>query len=95
MKYDGRFIVAHCLIAFGVDGVSISGKAVTLSEEAEEVAGFFAALLETDHARDKTFRKNFFEDWLKVLKPRSRTWRNVTSDQCTNTLKFKRTRRSN
>ncbi|KAJ9111343.1 hypothetical protein QFC19_001111 [Naganishia cerealis] len=43
-------------------------KAVTLSNEAEEVAGFFAALLETDHAQDKTFRKNFFEDWLKVLK---------------------------
>lgn len=39
-----------------------------MSEEAEEVAGFFAALLETDHAQDKTFRKNFFEDWLKVLK---------------------------
>lgn len=47
---------------------SVVGKAVTLSEEAEEVAGFFAALLETDHAADKTFRKNFFEDWLKVLK---------------------------
>lgn len=45
-----------------------NGKAVTLSHEAEEVAGFFAALLETDHAQDKTFRKNFFEDWLKVLK---------------------------
>ncbi|GHJ84710.1 hypothetical protein NliqN6_1112 [Naganishia liquefaciens] len=45
-----------------------NGKAVTLSEEAEEVAGFFAALLETDHAQDKIFRKNFFEDWLKVLK---------------------------
>ncbi|KAI5454361.1 DNA topoisomerase 1 [Naganishia albida] len=44
------------------------GKSVTLSEEAEEVAGFFAALLETDHAADKIFRKNFFEDWLKVLK---------------------------
>jgi DNA topoisomerase IB len=44
------------------------GKSITLSEEAEEVAGFFAALLETDHAADKTFRKNFFEDWLKVLK---------------------------
>lgn len=25
-------------------------------------------MLETDHAQDKTFNKNFFEDWLKVLK---------------------------
>lgn len=25
-------------------------------------------MLETDHAQDKTFNKNFFDDWLKVLK---------------------------
>jgi DNA topoisomerase-1 len=46
----------------------VPGKSITLTPEAEEVAGFFAALLETDHAKDKTFRRNFFEDWLKVLK---------------------------
>ena len=34
----------------------------------EEVAGFFAAMLETDHAKDATFQKNFFDDWKKVLK---------------------------
>lgn len=33
----------------------------------EEVAGFYAAMLETEHAQDVTFNKNFFEDWLKVL----------------------------
>lgn len=38
-----------------------------LPQESEEVAGFYAAMLETDHAQDKTFNKNFFEDWLKVL----------------------------
>jgi DNA topoisomerase-1 len=35
--------------------------------ESEEVAGFYAAMLETEHAQDATFNKNFFEDWLKVL----------------------------
>ncbi|KAI6040294.1 DNA topoisomerase I [Pisolithus marmoratus] len=44
------------------------GREVDLPPESEEVAGFYAAMLETDHAKDKTFNKNFFEDWLKVLK---------------------------
>ncbi|KAG9316652.1 DNA topoisomerase I [Chiua virens] len=43
------------------------GKQVDLPAESEEVAGFYAAMLETDHAQDQTFNKNFFEDWLKVL----------------------------
>ena len=44
------------------------GKFVELSPESEEVAGFYGALLETDHAKDKVFNKNFFEDFLQVLK---------------------------
>ncbi|KAI9006293.1 hypothetical protein CLU79DRAFT_840896 [Phycomyces nitens] len=44
------------------------GKPITLSPEAEEVASFFAALLETDHAKNPTFQKNFFRDWQEVLK---------------------------
>lgn len=44
------------------------GKPVDLPPAAEEVAGFYAALLETDHAKDKTFNKNFFKDWQTVLK---------------------------
>ncbi|KAK7472817.1 DNA topoisomerase 1 [Stygiomarasmius scandens] len=43
------------------------GKEVDLPPESEEVAGFYAALLETDHAQDTTFNKNFFSDWKKVL----------------------------
>ncbi|KIJ67819.1 hypothetical protein HYDPIDRAFT_107329 [Hydnomerulius pinastri MD-312] len=43
------------------------GKEVDLPPESEEVAGFYAAMIETDHAQDKTFNKNFFDDWLKVL----------------------------
>ena len=36
--------------------------------ESEEVAGFYGAMLETDHAKDATFNKNFFDDFLKILK---------------------------
>ena len=43
------------------------GKSVSLPPPAEEVSGFYAALLETDHAKDETFNKNFFEDFITVL----------------------------
>ncbi|SCU81774.1 LAMI_0B07624g1_1 [Lachancea mirantina] len=42
-------------------------KPVDLPPQAEEVAGFFAALLESDHAKNPVFQKNFFEDFLEVL----------------------------
>ncbi|KAF9524043.1 hypothetical protein CPB83DRAFT_861979 [Crepidotus variabilis] len=45
-----------------------NGKSVDLPPEAEEVAGFYAALLESDHAKDKTFNSNFFGDWQTVMK---------------------------
>lgn len=45
-----------------------NGKPVDLPLEAEEVAGFFGAMVETDHAKNPTFQKNFFEDFCKVLK---------------------------
>lgn len=41
---------------------------MNLSPASEEVAGFYAALLETEHAQDATFNKNFFDDWKRVLK---------------------------
>ncbi|KAJ7218027.1 DNA topoisomerase I [Mycena pura] len=45
-----------------------NGKELDLPPAAEEVAGFYAALLESDHAQDATFNKNFFDDWKIVLK---------------------------
>src|SRR5271163_4563208 len=36
------------------------GKPVDLPPESEEVAGFFAAMLDTDHAKNETFQANFF-----------------------------------
>lgn len=43
------------------------GVALTLPPESEEVAGFFGAMIETDHAKDETFRANFFRDFKAVL----------------------------
>jgi len=40
---------------------------LTLPPESEEVAGFFAAMLETDHARDEKFRENFFRDFQAMV----------------------------
>lgn len=44
------------------------GKAVDLPVKAEEVAGFYAALLGSDHTKNPVFQKNFFHDFLQVLK---------------------------
>ncbi|GAA6032621.1 hypothetical protein JCM8097_004843 [Rhodosporidiobolus ruineniae] len=44
------------------------GKPVELPPEAEEVASFFAAILETDYVKNPTFVKNFFHDWQGVMK---------------------------
>ncbi|KAJ7703153.1 DNA topoisomerase I [Mycena rosella] len=44
------------------------GKELDLPPASEEVATFYAALIETDHAQDATFNKNFFDDWKIVLK---------------------------
>ncbi|KAJ7579162.1 hypothetical protein C8J56DRAFT_964969 [Mycena floridula] len=45
-----------------------NGKTVDLPPASEEVAGFYAAMIETEHAQDTVFNKNFFDDWKTVLK---------------------------
>ena len=58
---------------------------VELPPDAEEVAGFYAALLETDHGKNPVFQKNFFHDFLKVLKECGGTLNGVkieTFDKC-------------
>ncbi|KAF7351246.1 DNA topoisomerase I [Mycena sanguinolenta] len=45
-----------------------NGKELDLPPAAEEVAGFYAALSESEHAESALFNKNFFEDWKAVLK---------------------------
>ncbi|BGP08828.1 DNA topoisomerase 1 [Rhodotorula toruloides] len=48
--------------------MNYDGKPVELAPEAEEVASFFAAILETDYVKNPVFVRNFFDDWQKVLK---------------------------
>ena len=44
------------------------GNDVQLPPEAEEVATFFGAMLETEHVKKPVFVSNFFEDFREVLK---------------------------
>jgi DNA topoisomerase-1 len=44
------------------------GVPITLSLDAEEVAGFFGAMLETPHAAIAKFRENFFNDFQEIVK---------------------------
>lgn len=65
--------LSHCGVLFPPEYVphgiqmKYDGKPVTLTPEAEEVASFFAALLESDHGKNPTFQKNFFSDFREVL----------------------------
>ena len=42
------------------------GEHVLLSPGAEEVAGFYARMLEHEYTTKEVFNKNFFKDWRKV-----------------------------
>ncbi|AMD20144.1 HCL007Cp [Eremothecium sinecaudum] len=53
------------------------GKPVDLPPQAEEVAGFFGGLLESDHAKNPVFQKNFFKDFLDVLNENGGTRNNI------------------
>ncbi|XP_074030808.1 DNA topoisomerase 1 isoform X2 [Leptinotarsa decemlineata] len=48
------------------------GKEVQLSQDAEEVAGFYAKMLEHDYTTKEVFNKNFFKDWRKVMTEKER-----------------------
>ncbi|XP_021465187.2 DNA topoisomerase 1 [Oncorhynchus mykiss] len=43
------------------------GKQMKLSPEAEEVATFFAKMLDHEYTTKDTFQKNFFKDWRKEM----------------------------
>lgn len=43
------------------------GKPIDLPPESEEVATFFAAMLDTEHAQNDVFQSNFFKDWQDIL----------------------------
>ncbi|KAJ1532421.1 DNA topoisomerase 1, partial [Nowakowskiella sp. JEL0078] len=58
------------------------GKAISLEPEAEEVATFWAELVNTDHAKKEVFRNNFFADFLKVCKAQNTDCPIKTFDKC-------------
>ncbi|CAG9566701.1 unnamed protein product [Danaus chrysippus] len=43
------------------------GKVVRLSQDSEEVAGFYARMLDHDYTTKTVFNTNFFNDWRKVM----------------------------
>nr|XP_020644887.1 DNA topoisomerase 1 isoform X2 [Pogona vitticeps] len=45
------------------------GKVMKLSPKAEEVATFFAKMLDHEYTTKEVFRKNFFKDWRKEMTP--------------------------
>ena len=49
-----------------------------LSQNAEEIAGFYAKMLEHDYTTKPIFNKNFFKDWRKV-----RSYSTPQNDQIT------------
>lgn len=48
------------------DHFFLLGKVMKLSPKAEEVATFFAKMLDHEYTTKEIFRKNFFKDWRKV-----------------------------
>lgn len=44
-----------------------NGQRVDLKPEAEEVAGFFGAMINTQHAENEVFQQNFFSDFQKII----------------------------
>ncbi|XP_060517379.1 DNA topoisomerase I, mitochondrial isoform X1 [Cylas formicarius] len=43
------------------------GKEMKLSQDAEEIAGFYAKMLDHDYTTKDAFNKNFFSDWRKAM----------------------------
>lgn len=43
------------------------GKEMRLSQDSEEVAGFYARMLDHDYTTKSTFNNNFFTDWRKIM----------------------------
>ncbi|XP_030215029.1 DNA topoisomerase 1 [Gadus morhua] len=49
------------------------GKQIKLSPPAEEVATFFAKMLDHEYTTKDIFRKNFFKDWRKEMTPEEKS----------------------
>jgi len=47
--------------------VIYQGREIVLDEKSEEIATLYAKYIETDYVKNKTFNKNFWNDWKKYL----------------------------
>ena len=45
-----------------------NGNKIVLKPDSEEYATIYAKFTETDYVKNKTFNKNFFHDWVRILK---------------------------
>lgn len=48
-------------------------KEVRLSQDTEEVGGFYARMLDHEYTTKDVFNKNFFKDWRSVMNDEERT----------------------
>jgi DNA topoisomerase-1 len=49
--------------------ITYEGKEIRLNTAvAEEACGWFASMYNTDHVKNPTFQKNFFNDWVKLFR---------------------------
>lgn len=48
------------------------GRIMKLSENAEEIAGFYARMIEHDYTTKQSFNDNFFKDWRKSMTSKER-----------------------
>lgn len=64
------------------------GKKINLKPNSEEYATIYAKFLDTEYVKNKTFNKNFFNDWTKILKEDGHT--EITNfESCDFSLIFK------
>ncbi|XP_030755185.1 DNA topoisomerase I, mitochondrial [Sitophilus oryzae] len=50
-----------------------NSKEMKLSEDAEEIAGFYAKMLDHDYTTKEAFNKNFFHDWRRAMTDKERS----------------------
>lgn len=69
-----------------------TGKAMKLSPAAEEVATFYAKMLDHEYTTKDIFRKNFFKDWRKVTRSSTHyflsTFKGIVLSAAANAQKF-------
>ena len=55
------------------------GEPIDLTPEQEEIVTYFSQYLETDHYQKPQFKKNFFDEFTKILNPKGKKGKDVSS----------------